>query len=145
MNFASGFPEAKFFWPEASKHPGLWDLSSGMLKLDMERRRCAMKTVSCIPHGEPDRTPGDAGLRTRGRGRRLVGDKVVDLAAWRAEHLVELDGSQDERMSAPEPYGDRRPVRRRRRSPSALDRAELAATLAVIAVFAARFARVLLF
>ena len=93
---------------------------------------------------EMDRASGDAGSRIRDRGRRLAGDKVVDLAAWKAENLVELDGPETEPASTLGQYGGREPVRRCRRS-AALDRAELAATLGVIAAFAALIVRVLLF
>ena len=67
--------------------------------------------------------------------------KVVDLAAWKAEHLTEPDGGLPE--SAPERREDWRPIRRGRWT--TLDWAELAATLAVIVVFLALAARVLLF
>ena len=93
-----------------------------------------MKTVSYIFRSETDRTSGDAGPR----GRDLP--KVVDLAAWKAEHLTEPDGPGADDL--PARRGDRGPVRRRW---TALDRAELAATLAVAAAFLALAARVLLF
>ena len=79
-----------------------------------------MKTVNYMLRREPSRT---------------VGDKVVDLAAWKAEHLMEPEGPGT---------GQARPKRRRGRW-TALDRAELAATLAVTAAFLALAARVLLF
>ena len=82
-----------------------------------------MKTVTYILRGEP------------ARARK---DNVVDLAAWRAEHL-------DEPETAPERYRDRGPVRRRHRRPATLDWAEMAATLAVAVAFIALAARVLLF
>ena len=73
-------------------------------------------------------------------------DKVVDLAAWKAENLIAPDGPEAGRASVLEQYGDREPVRRRHRRPAAaLDRAELAATLAVTAAFAALVLRVLFF
>lgn len=76
-----------------------------------------MKTVNYIPRSEADRS-----------------DKVIDLEAWKAEHLTQPD--------APEPQ----PARpRRRRKQTALDWAELAATLAVTAALLALVARVLLF
>lgn len=86
-----------------------------------------MKTLNNILRSEPDLP------------------KVVDLAAWRAEHLAEPDGPEADDLPAspPERCGGRRPARRRGRT--ALDRAELAATLAVIAAFLALTARVLLF
>ena len=90
-----------------------------------------MKTVNYTLTGEPVRASGNAGSRSR----RLP--KVVDLAAWRAEHL-----EPDEPARAPEGDRNRAPVRRRR---TALDWAELAATLAVTAAFLALAARVLLF
>lgn len=81
-----------------------------------------MKTVNCMLRKGPDRT---------------AGDKVVDLAAWRAEHVAELDEPETAQI---------RPQRRRRtHRPRALDWAELAATLAVTAAFLALIARVLLF
>ena len=93
-----------------------------------------MKTVSYILRIEPD----------QGRNRPSGRDKVVDLAAWRAEHLMEPDHPEtdDLPVSVPERRGYREPVRRGRRT--ALDRAELAATLAVIVAFLALAARVLL-
>ena len=87
-----------------------------------------MKIINYIPLDEP------------------VGeDKVVDLAAWKAEHLIELDGPETGRASALGQYGGREPVRRRRKSTAARNRAELAATLAVTAAFVALIVRVLLF
>ena len=82
-----------------------------------------MKTVICTLNSRPDR---DRGL-----------PKVVDLAAWRAEHL-------DEPAFVQERHRSRAPARRRSRR-TALDWAELAATLAVTAAFIALAARVLLF
>ena len=88
-----------------------------------------MKTVNYILRGEP------AGE-----------DKVVDLAAWKAEHLTVLDEPEAGRVSALGQYGGRELVRRRRRrSTAAQNRAELAATLAVTAALLALVARVLLF
>ena len=77
-----------------------------------------MKTVTYIPRGEPDR-----------------GDKVIDLEAWKAEHLPERD----------EPRIERARPRRRHRRAAALDWAELAATLAVTVAFRALAVRVMLF
>ena len=93
-----------------------------------------MKTVNYILRSESDRSLGAGG-----RGRPAGRDKVVDLEAWRAEHLAE----PDEPAYTPERRGYREPVRRSHRR--LLDRAELAATLAVIAAFLALAARVLLF
>ena len=92
-----------------------------------------MKSVNYIPQIRPD------------RGRPATRDKVVDLEAWKAEHLAERDGPETGSLpaGAPERRGSRRPVRRARRT--ALDRAELAATLAVAAAFLALAMRVLLF
>ena len=88
-----------------------------------------MKTVNYILRGEP------AGE-----------DKVVDLAAWKAEHLTVLDEPEAGRASALGQYGGRELVRRRhRRSTAAQNRAELAATLAVTAVLLALVVRVMLF
>ena len=58
-------------------------------------------------------------------------NKVVDFTAWKEEHFPEPARPKPQRA---------RPCRR-----TALDRAELAATLAVIAAFAALVVRVLLF
>ena len=71
--------------------------------------------------------------------------KVVDLAAWKAEHLIVSEEPEAGRVSAPGQYEGRAPVRRRRSSEAARNRAELAATLAVAAAFAALVLRVLLF
>ena len=90
-----------------------------------------MKTVNFILRDEPERVPGNAGSRARSRGL----PKVVDLAAWRAENL-------DEPAFVPERHRSRKPSRRGRWT--AMDRAELAATLAVAAAFLALAARVLL-
>ena len=88
-----------------------------------------MRIINCIPRDEPVRE-----------------DKVVDLAAWKAENLVELDESEAGRVSALGQYEGRELVRRRqRRSTAAQNRAELAATLAVTAAFLVLIVRVLLF
>ena len=96
---------------------------------------------------EPDRAAGGAGPRLRSRGMPAGEDKVVDLAAWKAENLMLPDEPEagDLPASALEQYGGREPVRHRRGLAEALDWAELAATLAVTAAFAALVARVLLF
>ena len=101
-----------------------------------------MKTVTYTLRSEPDRVSNSAG--PRGRRRPAGRDNVVDLAAWRAEHLAELDGPETGGLpaSAPERRRCRRPVRRRW---TASDWAELAATLAGTAAFLALAARVLLF
>ena len=105
-----------------------------------------MKTINCIPRVGLDRAAGDAGSRVRNRGLWAGEDKVVDLAGWKAENLTAQDEPETGRVSAPGQYGGREPVRRRRRNPAAArDWAELAATLAVTAAFAALVARVLLF
>ena len=100
-----------------------------------------------ILRDELDRAAGDAGSRAQNRGLTAGRDKVVDLTAWKAENLVEPDEPQadDLPMCAPEQYRDRKPVRRNHRRSAALDWVELAATLAVIAAFAALAVRVLLF
>ena len=91
-----------------------------------------MKTVTYILNSELD------------RGQDLP--KVVDLEIWKAEHLMEPDKPDAGPTSAPERYGGREPVRRRRRKSAVIwDWTELAVTLAVIAAFAALAARVLLF
>ena len=88
-----------------------------------------MKIINCVPRVEP-----------AGEG------KVIDLAAWKAENLVELDESEAGRVSALGQYEGRKLVRRRqRRSTAAQNRAELAATLAVTAAFLVLIVRVLLF
>lgn len=104
-----------------------------------------MKIINCTLRGELDRASGDTGFRARSRGLPAGEDKVVDLAAWKAENLVVLDEPEAGRVSALGQYGGREPVRRRRRSAAALNRAELAATLAVTAAFAALILRVLMF
>ena len=84
-----------------------------------------MKNVNYMLRREPDRT-GE--------------DKVVDLTAWKAEHLWEPEAG---RAGGPGRRRDRRPVCRRNRA--ALNWAELAATLAVAAAFLALAIRVALF
>lgn len=74
--------------------------------------------------------------------------KVVDLTAWKAENLVDLDGS--EAGEAPESglaaYAGRKLRRRpRERRQAALALAELAATLSAAGVMAALILRVLVF
>ena len=100
-----------------------------------------MKTVNYILRDETNRALRHAGTRIRGRGL----PKVVDLAAWRAENLAEPDEPKAGCLPVSAPVRDRgrRPVRRGRLR--LLDWAELAATLAVAAAFAALAARVLLF
>ena len=72
-------------------------------------------------------------------------DNVIDLAAWKAENLVELE-PLDERASGLGQYEGRELVRRRRRKYAAVqNRAELAATLAVVCAMAVLILRVLLF
>ena len=93
-----------------------------------------MKTVNYLFESESARTPDNAAPRDL--------PKVVDLAAWRAEHRAEPDEPEAGGLPARAPARsrDRKPVRRR----AALDWAELAATLAVAAAFLALAARVLL-
>ena len=69
--------------------------------------------------------------------------KVIDLAAWKAENLVELEPEQPE--SALGLYEGRELVRRPRRHWDALARGELAATLSVAGVMLAMMVRVLVF
>ena len=64
-------------------------------------------------------------------------DKVIDLTAWRAEHLAEPDRPE----AGTARRGRRERARRRRRL---ADWVELAATLAVTAAFIALAVRVLL-
>ena len=99
---------------------------------------------------ELDRAAGDAGRiagpRVRSRGLPAGEDKVVDLAAWKAENLIVPDEPEAGLESALGQYGGRELVRRRhRRSTAAQNRAELAATLAVTAALLALIVRVLLF
>lgn len=104
-----------------------------------------MKTVNYILRAEPERTAGGDGVIS---GRRVLPygkEKVVDLAAWKAENLVpqgEPDAGE-RRASTPKRYGGRKPARRRKLTVQ--DWAELAVTLAVAAAFAALAVRVLLF
>ena len=104
-----------------------------------------MKTINCILRGELDRAVGDAGRIAAARVRNLPAreDNVVDLAAWKAEHLVEPEAGRESALGQ---YKGRELVRRRqRRSTAAQNLAELAATLAVTAAFVALIVRVLLF
>ena len=87
-----------------------------------------MKSMNYIPQIGPD------------RDRPAVRDKVVDLEAWKAEHLAEPDGPEPDSLPAGPPER-----RGRKQVRTALDRAELAATLAVAAAFLALAMRVLLF
>ena len=70
--------------------------------------------------------------------------KVVDLAAWKAEHLAEPEGPETDGLPAraPKRRGGRQPVRCGRWT--AQDWAELAATLAVAAAFLALALQILL-
>ena len=105
-----------------------------------------MKTVNYVLRVEREHGAGGAG-RTAGHRVPLSGEgKVVDLAAWKAENLMETDEPEEERVNALGQYAGRELNRRRqRRLTAAQDRAELAATLAVAAAFAALVLRVLLF
>ena len=68
--------------------------------------------------------------------------KVIDLAAWKAENLVELEDPE----SGLGLYEGRELVRRpRRRHDSALVKGELAATLSVVGLTLAMMIRVLVF
>ena len=105
-----------------------------------------MKIINYILRDEPDRAAGGVGTRAGRRGLPAREDKVVDLAAWKAENLMTTGGPEAGQVSALGQYGGRVLVRRRqRRSTAARNRAELAATLAVAAAFAALALRVLLF
>ena len=104
--------------------------------------------------GELERASGDAGRiavpcrRSGGLGLLAGEDKVIDLAAWKAENLVELDGPEgfDGLESGLGQYEGRELVRRpRRRHEAARNRAELAATLSVVGAMAALIVRVLVF
>lgn len=89
-----------------------------------------------------------AGLSLPETRTRLAGeDKVIDLAAWKAENLVEPEPElAEEPESALGQYQGRELVRRpRRRHQDALIRGELAATLSVVCVTAALMLRVLVF
>lgn len=77
-----------------------------------------------------------------GRGDAAGEGKVIDLAAWKAENLVEFQ----EPESALGQYQGRELVRRRRRKyEDALIKGELAATLSVVGLMAALMLRVLVF
>lgn len=98
--------------------------------------------------GQLERAVGDTGrmgvrcLSTAGRPEG--GDKVIDLSAWKAENLVELE--EPEFQSGLGEYEGRELVRRpRRRHEAARNRAELAATLAVVGLMAALILRILMF
>lgn len=101
---------------------------------------------------ELGRAVGDTG-RMAGICRRDAAlwageDKVIDLAAWKAENLVELDDL--ERLDKPESglaqYQGRELVRRRRRKHRrGLTLGELSATLSAAGVMAAMVLRVFLF
>ena len=98
--------------------------------------------------GQLERAVGDTGrmgvrcLSTAGRPEG--GDKVIDLSAWKAENLVELE--EPESQSGLGEYEGRELVRRlRRRHEAARNRAELAATLAVVGLMAALILRILMF
>lgn len=76
--------------------------------------------------------------------------KVVDLAAWRAENLVEPDAPEEELPQGPESglagYAGRELRRRpREKHRAALALAELAATLSAVGVMVALILRVLVF
>ena len=105
-----------------------------------------MEIINYILRDGLDRAAGDAGPRAGRRGLLAGGDKVVDLAAWKAENLVELDEPEAGRVSALGQYEGRELVRRRQRKSTAVqNRAELAATLAVTVALLALVVRVLLF
>ena len=105
-----------------------------------------MEVINYIPRSELNRAAGGAGPRVGRRSLPAGEDKVVDLAAWKAENLVEMDEPEAGRVSALGQYEGRELVRRRqRRSTAAQNRAELAATLAVTAALLALIVRVLLF
>lgn len=75
-------------------------------------------------------------------------DKVIDLAAWKTENLVDLDGleSAGEPESGLAQYEGRELVRhRRRKNRSALMLGELAATLAAMGVMAVMILMVVVF
>ena len=90
--------------------------------------------------GETGRFAGLGGSETGVRAAQE--DKVIDLTAWKAENLVELE----ERSSGLGSYEGRELVRRRRRKhDSALVKVELAATLSVAGAMLALIIRVLAF
>lgn len=116
-----------------------------------------MKTIYIAENQWRDHTLGRELKRAVGDTGRMAGpcrgdawpqgggDKVIDLAAWKTENLVELEEPK-EPESGLALYEGRELVRRRRRKHDALQaRAELAATLAVVGVMAALILRVLLF
>ena len=88
-----------------------------------------------------------AGICRQDEGRAAGEDKVIDLAAWKAENLVEPDEPENiEPESGLAQYEGRELVRhRRRKHVERQARVELAATLAVVGVMAALILRILLF
>lgn len=97
-----------------------------------------------------DRAVGDTrqgGLCRPGSAPCAGEGKVIDLAAWKAENLVELEEPQAEELeSGLAQYEGRELVRRRRRKHAVVQaRAELAATLLAAGVMVAMILRVLVF
>lgn len=96
---------------------------------------------------ELDRAVGDtgrmAGICRRDAAALWAGeDKVIDLAAWKAENLVELDEAE----SGLAQYEGRELVRHRRRKHRAgLTLGELGATLAAMSVMVGMILRVVVF
>lgn len=95
------------------------------------------------------RAVGETGRSAPVRLDTIIGSgregKVVDLAAWKAENLVEFD-EPEELESGLGSYEGRELVRRRRRShTSAFRKGELAATLSVAGVMLAMILRVVVF
>lgn len=101
---------------------------------------------------ELDRAVGDTG-RMGGTCRREAAqwageDKVIDLAAWKVENLVELDDLEDAGMpeSGLAQYEGRELVRRRRRKHrGGLTVGEVSATLAAMSVMVGMILRVVVF
>ena len=92
--------------------------------------------------GETRQTPVRCPGGTACAGRE---DKVVDLAAWKAENLVELDEPEEQESGLASYEGRELVRRRRRRHNSALLKGELVATLSVAGVMLAMIVRVLVF
>ena len=99
--------------------------------------------------GELGRAVGDTGGIARpclgSTGLPAGEDKVIDLSVWKAENLVEPDGAGEPESGLGQ-YEGRELVRRpRRKHEAARNRAELAATLAVVGMMAVLILRILMF
>ena len=92
---------------------------------------------------------GEGGVSRGWLGTAAPAGRVVDLTAWKAENLVELDGPEDawgEKESGLAAYEGRELHRRpREKHRAALALGELAATLSAAGVMVALILRVLVF